>query len=255
MEWGPNSDTTWVPVGISYVKIAISKRAAMRLMLETVQRGSRYWIAGAVAPAKALKFAQKMAERYRADANSAQRAYAKSQGKANTSLLMYPEHAESIRWWLLATPGGGTVLEQERLADAHDKRTPLVWGEQYEMVHEQHPRSFGGGRAWTWRLCAQRYAELEAAMRELAASPGMHSRDDDLAGLVQAVMRMPGFHGIREQQKHLLNIGQEMWRRTHAAVASFPWPEKVPYLDKSFACYRVLEPLQRLDVLVKSLMT
>lgn len=41
-----------VPVGASYVKIPLSKRAAMRVILETVQRGSRYWIAGIVAPVK-----------------------------------------------------------------------------------------------------------------------------------------------------------------------------------------------------------
>lgn len=243
-----------VPTGTSYVKIAVSKRAAMRILLETVQRGSRYWIAGAVPPAKALKFAQKMAERYRADANQAQRAYAKSKGKTNTTLLMYPEHAESIRWWLLVTPGAGPVHEQECLADTHNKRTPLTWGEQYELVHEQRPRNQEGGRAWTWRLSAQRFAELDAAMRDLANASGRaRARTDDLTRFVQAVMRMPGFHNIREQQKSLLEIGRQTWERTHAAGSSFPWPEKVPYLDKAFACYHASEPL-RLDVLVHMLL-
>lgn len=243
-----------VPAGTSYVKIPISKRAAMRVLLETVQRGSRCWLTGSITPEKAQRFADKMAQRYQADANQAQRAYAKSKGRANTTLLMYPEHAERIHWWLLATSGKGAVHEQEALRDAYATRSPLSWDAQYELVHQQRTRSQGGGRVWTWRLCAQRHAEMIAAMRDLAAASGAPgSRTDDLANLVQAVMRMPGFHGIREQQKTLLEVGREIWKRTHAASASFPWPEKVPYLDKSFACYHAPEAL-RLDVLVHSLL-
>lgn len=47
--------------------------------------------------------------------------------------------------------------------------------------------------------------------------------------------------------------GQEIWRRTHAAGASFQWPERVPYLAKSFVCYHTPEPLL-LDVLVRMLL-
>ncbi|MCP5278472.1 MAG: hypothetical protein H6935_08930 [Thiobacillus sp.] len=242
-----------VPAGSSYVKIPISKRAAMRILLETVQRGSRYWIAGSVSPDKALGFAAKMAKRYHADATQAQRAYAKSQDKANTTLLMYPEHAGSILWWLLATPGKGDVHEQEQLLDAHHKRTPLTWETQYELVHAQRPRPQGGGRHWTWRLADQRYAELDAAMRELAASPGhARARHDDLDGLVQALMRMPGFHGMRMQVLELLRVGKEAWSRTHAKGHVYPWPENVSYLDKGFVCYHAPNPL-RLDVLAQSL--
>jgi hypothetical protein len=134
-----------VPAGTSYVKIAVSKRAAMRVILETVQRGSRHWSTGTVPPEKALRFAAKMAERYRADANQAQRAYAKSKGQANTSLLMFPKDNGVLRWWLLATTGEGTVHTQERLSDSHDKRTLLTWGEQYELVHEQRPKNTAAG--------------------------------------------------------------------------------------------------------------
>lgn len=240
-----------VSAGTSYVKIPNRKRAAMRVILETVQRGSRYWLAGEVAPEKALGFAEKMARLYHADASQAQRAYAKAQGRSNTTLLMYPEDADSIRWWLLATPGKGLVHEREPLMDAHDKRFRLRWGDQYELVHAQQSRNRGGGRSWTWQLTSHRYAELEASMRALAAAPGAHHRTADLTALVQAVMRMPGFHGVRQQQLNLLQIGREMWARTHAKSDTFPWPDKVPYLDKAFACYHASEPL-RLDVLVRT---
>lgn len=240
-----------VPHGTSYVKIPVSKRAAMRIMLETVQRGSIYWAAGQVAPEKALKFAYKMAELYHTDANQAQRAYAKSKGRANSTLLMYPADETTLNWWLLVTAGEGLVHTREKLLDARDKRQHLRWLEQYELVHQQHGKSQGGGRHWTWQLTAQRYAELEASVQQLAASHGhAHERHDDLDTLVQALMRLPGFHGVRQQVMGLYKTGREIWARTHAASACYPWPEKVPYLDKGFACYHAPEPL-RLDVLVR----
>ncbi len=241
-----------VPAGTSYVKIPMSKRAAMRVLLETVQRGCRFWCAGRVHPEKALGFAEKMAKLYQADASAAQRAYAKRLGRANTTVLMFPENAESILWWLLVTPGDGLVFEREKLQDAHEKRSRLTWQDQYELVHEQRPRNQGGGRHWTWRLTSQRYAQLDAAMRELAAAHGGQDRRDDLDALVQALMRMPGFHGVRAQIIELLQIGRVAWARTHRKSDTYPWPERVPYLDKGFACYHSPEPL-RLDGLVRLL--
>ncbi len=243
-----------VPQGMSYVKIPSSKRAAMRVLLETVQRGSHYFTTGTVEVAKALGFADKMARLYRADVTQAQRAYAKANGKANTSLTVFPESCLTLRWWLLVTPGQGVVHEREQLMDAHDKHTHLSWGDQYELAHKQHPQSQGGGRHWTWRLREPHRAELETAIRLLAAAHGSpQPRQDDLGRLVEALLRMPGFHGIREQLKELFKVGAETWQRTHAASESFPWPEKLPYLDKAFACYHVPEPL-RLDVLVHALL-
>lgn len=240
-----------VPHGTSYVKIPVSKRAAMRIILETVQRGSFFWAMGHVTAEKALKFADKMAELYRTDANQAQRAYAKSKGRANSTLLMYPEDETTLNWWLLVTPGEGLVHAREKLQDAHDKRQRLRWLGQYELVHQQHTKSQGGGRHWTWQLTAQRYAELEASIQQLAASHGRaQERHDDLDTLVQAMMRLPGFHGVRQQLMSLYRAGRETWARTHGADKHYTWPEKVPYLDKGFACYHAPEPL-RLDILVK----
>lgn len=242
-----------VPAGSSYVRIPVSKRACMRILLETAQRGSRYWQSGTVSPDKALGFAHKMARLYRADASQAQRAYAKKRGLANTSLIMFAETEDAILWWLLVTPGTGAVHEQEALLDAHSGRSALAWRDRYLLRHVQHPRHHGGGRTWTWALAPQRMQMLMTAMKQLAAAPGAaNSRVDDLAELVRAVMHMPGFYGVRQQQLELLSVGRETWARTHAKAAAFGWPERVPYLDKGFACYHRPEPL-RLDVLVNML--
>jgi hypothetical protein len=240
-----------VPAGTHYVRIPNSKRAAMRILLETVQRGSRYWLSGTVAVGKALGFAEKMAKRYRADATQAQRAYAKSKKQANTTLVMFPEDVSTVRWWLLATPGKGAVHAEERLLDAHDRRGRLRWADQYELVHELCPRSMGGGQRWTWCLTAPRHDALAAAMHELASAHGREpGRRDDLDALVQSLLRLPGFHGVRQQVLALLRLGKQAWGRTHRQGDVYPWPETVPYLDKSFGCYHVPEPL-RLDVLAR----
>ena len=244
-----------IPAGQSYVRIPSSKRAAMRVILETVQRGSRYWTGGVVAPDKALGFADKMASRYGADMTQGQRAYAKQKERSNTTLVMYPEDGNArIRFWLLATPGSGVIHEQEQLLDAHGTRTALSWSDQYRLVHMQRPREHGGGRSWTWQMTAQRYAELEAAMKQHAAATGRAgARRDDLDALVRTILRMPGFYGIRQQQLELINLGRQVWCKTHASKDPYAWPEFVPYLDKSFSCYHAPEVL-RLDVLVRVLL-
>lgn len=240
-----------VPKGTSYVKIPCSKRAAMRLLLEVVQRGSRYWAFGVIPVRKALSFAEKMHLLYAAGANQAQRCYAKSKGRANTTLIMYPDDADSLRFWLLATPGAGVIHEREHLQDAQNKRSRLSWGDQYELEHLQRPRTHGGGRGWTWTLSQESYANLEAAMRQHASRPSGHQeRRDDLRSLVLGVMRMPGFYGIRQQQIALISLGREAWSRNHASGDEYPWPDKVPYLDKGFYCYHRPEAL-RLDALVR----
>lgn len=240
-----------IPTGTSYVRIPISKRAAMRVILETVQRGSRYWIGGTVPIEKALAFATKMAERYGTDATQAQRAYAKQQGRANTHLVMFPDQqAQQLRYWLLATPGNGAIHTHEKLLDTHQRREALHWADQYRLDHLQHPREHGGGRTWTWSLTDHRFGLLAASMEQYAAGHGRQGeRTDDLDALVEAILRMPGYYGVRQQQLELLRQGQRLWERSHPASVMYPWPQNVPYLDKRFVCYHQPEPL-RLDVLV-----
>lgn len=101
-----------IPNGQSYVRIPKSKRATMRILLETVERGSRHWIGGTIPSAKAEQFAHKMAQRYHTDASQATRARRKQKGEANTTLILYPENDSTLRYWLLATQGRGVVHEQ-----------------------------------------------------------------------------------------------------------------------------------------------
>lgn len=272
-----------LPTGSSYVRIPRSKSAAMRVILETVQRGSRYWTGGVIPIAKAMPLADKFAHRYGTSSTQSKRAWDKAHGRSNATLIMYPEDDRALtpmRWWLLVTPGTGIVHQEEQLRDTWEKRQRLTWGEQYELIHLQRERKYGGGRSWTWRVTEQRHAELEAAMISLASAHGgrrttVHEtgvlsakgsdRVDDLLAFIASLKRMPGFHGIRMQQMKLYALGRACWQRTHGGVLLVPvrgtpddeepalvsvWPSRVPYVDKRQLVYHRPNPL-KLDVLVR----
>lgn len=245
-----------IPVGTSPLRIPRSKAAAMRLLLETVQRGSRYWTGGVLPTAKAIRLAEKFAERYDILASAATRSRHKARGISNATLIFYPENEAvltPLRWWLLVTPGSGPVWQEERLLDTGNRRQRLTWGEQYVLVHLQREKKHGGGRHWTWAVQEQRYEELEAAIRQYSSAHGakhVRERTDDLQRLVAAIQRMPGFHGIREQQRSLYALGRATWDRTHASPWT-GWPQEIPYVDKRLPVYHRPEPL-RLDVLAET---
>ena len=246
---------TPIPAGNSPIRIPRSKAAAMRLLLETVQRGSRYWTGGVLPTEKALRLAEKFAERYAIDVIAATRSRHKARGISNATLICYPENENTftpLRWWLLVTPGTGKVWEEESLLDTGQRRERLTWGEQYVLVYLQHERKQGSGRHWTWCIQDAHYADLEAAMRQHASAHGgkdRQERQDGLERLIAAIRRMPGFHGIRRQQWALFTLAENCWDRTHKTPWD-GWPQKIPYVDKRQPVYHRPEPL-RLDVLVR----
>lgn len=252
---------TPVPAGSAYVRIPRSKSATMRVLLESVQRGSRYWAGGVIPIDKALRLAEKFARYYATDASQSKRAWNKARGRANSTLIMYPEDDKTlthIRWWLLVTSGHGLVHQEEQLKDCGDQHERLSWGEQYELLHLQHIREYGGGRRWTWQMQAQRFDEMADAMRQYASGHGHASntvthnnreRTDDLTALIEAIKRMPGYHGIRMQQMALYALGKECWNRTHERPYN-AWPVNIPYVDKRQTVYHRPDVL-RLDMLVR----
>ena len=241
-----------IPAGTSYVRIPRSKAATMRLILETVQRGSRYWTGGVIPIEKALRLSDKFARLYGTSASQSKRAWDKSQGRSNSMLIMYPEDDRAltpVRWWLLVTPGIGLVFKEEQLLDTWNKRERLTWGEQYELIHLQRGRECGGGRRWTWQMQSTRYEEMQLSMHQFASAHGNKSTDrtDDLTSLLAAIKSMPGFHGIRMQQIELYRLGKTTWNKTHFDPFS-GWPGDVPYTDKRQLIYHRPTPL-RLDIL------
>lgn len=238
------------PAGTSYVRIPSSKAACLRILLETVERGSRHWTGGTVHVDKALQLADKFALLYGADARPAQRSAARSRYRAASQVFFWPDSPSTLCWWLLASDGDGVVHEREKLRNAWAAGERLPFGTEMRLVRRQRPREQGGSKRWTWVLSPEAYERHLEAIKTLSRSHGPDSRvGERLDRLVHALRALPGFAGIREQKVALQQAGREAWCRTHRVDEPFPWADKPPYLTKAFPCYHRPEPL-RLDVLV-----
>lgn len=238
------------PPGASYVRIPSSKAACLRVLLETVERGSRHWTAGTVHVDKALQLADKFGLLYGADATPAQRSAARARYRAASQVFFWPDSPSTLRWWLLVSDGDGVVHERERLQDAWAAGERLAFGTEMRLVRRQRAREQGGSKRWTWVLSPETYERHLDAIRALSRSHGPDSRvGERLDRLVQSLKALPGFAGIREQKTALQQAGREAWCRTHRADEPFPWADKPLYLTKAFPCYHRPEPL-RLDVLI-----
>lgn len=244
-----------IPEGKSYVAIARSKSATMRRLLETVERGSRYWTSGVVSLDKAEALAAKFAALYDTDRDEAKRCRMKAKGYANAQLIMYPRNdqdCKEILWWLLVTPGKGEVHQREALKDTHDKRQLLRWEDQYELKHMQHSTETGGGRHWTWRCCEENIKGMRDKMLALCSGPDKpnQTRDKELHKLISSMLLMPGYYGIRQQVMQLLYAGEARWNQMHKAPY-LGWPDAPPpYTDKRPWVYHRPHKL-KLDILVK----
>ena len=239
------------PSGASYVRIPSSKAACLRVLLETVERGSRHWTGGTVHVDKALQLADKFALLYGADATPAQRSVARGRYRAASQVFFWPNSPSTLRWWLLVSDGDGLVHERERLQDAWEAGQRLAFGPEMRLVRRQRAREQGGSKRWTWVLSPEAYERHLEAIRALSRSHGPDSRvGERLDRLVKSLKALPGFAGIREQKVALQRAGREAWCRTHRADEPFPWTDKAPYLTKAFQCYHRPDPL-RLDVLVR----
>ncbi|MDM0076877.1 hypothetical protein QTH90_20885 [Variovorax sp. J2P1-59] len=239
------------PSGTSYVRIPSSKAACLRVLLETVERGSRHWTGGTVHVDKALQLADKFALLYGADATPAQRSAARGRYRAAAQVFFWPNSPTTLRWWLLASDGVGVVHEREQLQDAWAAGQRLAFGTELRLVRRQRAREQGGSKRWTWVLSPEAYERHLEAICALSRSHGPDSRvGERLDRLVQSLKALPGFAGIREQKLALQRAGREAWRRAHHADEPFPWTDMAPYLTKAFRCYHRPDPL-RLDVLVR----
>jgi len=253
------------PTGNSYVPIPVTKTAAMRHLLELVQRGYRHGTWGRVPRDTAMDLAAKFAMLYRSDATRGARDYARSKGQAVTRMVMYPDdRTDALLWWLLATSGTGLVHERETLTDTWQtclKWCRLnhqgAWVPQYELEHYQRTHHAGGGRRWTWLMADEYFREFRGALVYAAKRKGkmrvLPSQGklltDNVAWLdksLENVRRMPGFHGIREQKRLLFLAARTAW---DAHNPPRQWPNIGTWVDKHLNVFDGLT----LDVLIQYL--
>lgn len=173
--------------------IAHNKTAALARVLDSIPKGYTRWTAGAVKPDKAVPLANKFHQLYAIGATPAQRITRKAKGFANAILVLYwPEVAEQVEWLMLVTAGTG--FESEKLVDI-DEKPRLRWL-GYELIrHAQR-----GKTSWTWRRPKSEMAELFALHDNYAN----RYQPQQVADLLARAAHQPGFHGVREQTRSLI---------------------------------------------------
>lgn len=197
--------------------VPVTKAAALRYVLECVEHGYHHYTLGRIPCSKVDAFVTKMVTRYATDATRGARAWARQKDKACARLVLYPLTDQSGDWqfFLLATDGAGLVHEQQSLMDARKPDERLQWHEQYkdgsvrpqyELVGRPVRARTGSTHRWTWRMSDSCFTTMKNWI-EVGAQRVRSSQDKDPARLVAAIdalRKMPGFRGVREQKRQLI---------------------------------------------------
>lgn len=168
--------------------LARSKSAALARLLDSVPKGYPRYTSGTVKADKVPALAHKFHDRFGIGCTPAQRITRKKHGQASCLLIVFcPPEAEQAHWLMLATDGTG--LEQETMRCVTDK--PRLQWLGYELIRHPHK----GTTRWTVRCLSTDVAEHYALLAELMNKHHTAA----VAGLLQRLANLPGFHGVRAQ--------------------------------------------------------
>ncbi|MDI3260844.1 MAG: hypothetical protein QJR02_14250 [Sinobacteraceae bacterium] len=178
-----------------------------------------YWHTGGVIPLeKAERVVEKFGELYGIEESPSADRARRRRGEARTRIVLWPDGG-GLGFFLLATDGPGTVKEQERLQDAREARQ-RVRIRDYELA--MLPRR-GDVPRWTWRIELDRY-------RDLLDEGCRYARREDQSAAVEfirALLKRPGFNGVRTQQRAILAAMRHDARRAGRppllVVERLPW--------------------------------
>jgi len=179
--------------------ISPSKTAALSRISDSISKGYVRYVCGSVAVDKAERMIRKLHERHEIGATPARRAVQKASGNANAVLSVHwPESADRVEWMMLFT-AGRLAWPEPQLRDVAIKPRPQWLG--YELV-----RHVGGGRsgasaAWTWRRPLAEMQEHFALLNQLSNNRHWSAVEQ----MLQRIARQPGFHGVREQSKRIVD--------------------------------------------------
>lgn len=230
-----------MPEAAQNTHVPITKAAALRYVLECVENGYHHHTSGTLPATKVAMFVHKMADQYAIHATRGARAWARQKHRACTRLVMYPLVHESEDWIfvLLATDGIGLVHDQQALGDARKPGERLQWLEkykngnvlpQYELVGRPVRSRTGASHRWTWRMTEGCFQTMKHWI-DVGAQRVRSSEKKDpkrLVDAVDALRKMPGFRGVREQKRQLIleaDIPKEY-------APSLTAPEIGGYVDK-----------------------
>jgi hypothetical protein len=222
-----------MPEAVKTLPVPATKTAAMRYIMECVVTGYFFFTEGRLAAAKVPIFCAKMSERYAVLAGRNARAWSRQKDRANARLVLVPANdgkpAGDWLFWLLATEGTGPVHENEALSDARSPDTRIGWPKNYgrDGVQDWHPMYTLSARAvrsakrgithrLTWTMSPRFYEQMQAWVQRAAGRARSSAGKDTthLQKAVEALRRLPGFKGVREQKRELLreaNLPHGVW--------------------------------------------
>lgn len=112
-----------------------------------------------------------------------------------------------IRWVLLVTTGDSAAYAVEKLQDARARESRLRWGD-YELL--QIARQGQAKPAWSWRMQQQSYDDWRHRIIETMRRKNTFECDH----VLDSLLRLPGFAGVRVQGKKLLHLFRMEWERS-----------------------------------------
>jgi hypothetical protein len=209
---------------------------AMQRHADCVRRGYRWWTAGIVEPARALRLVRRFEILYEVNLHRNTRRRRRQHGEGVALLLLYrlPEQCRCdqpnappllIGWTLLVTDGECGARHREVLHDATQRVTRLTIG-PYELVRLS--RSGQSTAAWSYRMSRPYYeAWRERVIRSARGDP------EELPIRVLAELyREPGFAGVRSQVGHICALYRREWRRRRRIGDAFPKLPKLAYVQR-----------------------
>lgn len=214
------------------------KAAFMQRLADFVRLGYREYVLGEVRLERAPALAAKFARLYEVHLHRNQRARARAAGEASAYALWWQPHADAVVFALLLTPGSHAARRLERLRDATTREGRFVLGD-YELV--QRPRDGQARPSWTWRLTLQGYEGWRARVLQTVRG----GSDFEVQLLVDDLMALPGFAGVREQAQRLRQLLRAQWRRRRPGRA-------VPQLGRQRFVQRLANRGTRLSQLVRA---
>lgn len=187
---------------------------AMQRIADYVRSGHTFWTGGEVPLQRAAALVHKFDRLYGIGRTRNQRATDKSHGVAGATLILYyPQtaegvpHTDTIRWVLLVTTGDSVAYTVEKLQDARERETRLLWGD-YELLQIARPGQ--AKPAWSWRMQQQTYDDWRHRIIETVRSKNAFKIEQ----LRRELSQLPGFSGVRVQGKKLVALFNGTWERS-----------------------------------------
>lgn len=217
-----------------HIKLPRSRTAAMLLMQQLAVSGHVHHVSGTITRDKLRRYLEKLSV-FGIYRDAPGRAYDRKKGTASVHLVVVELDPDTAYWCLLSTAGRGGLADPSapnfgKVKDSRLRGQHLTFL-GYELLHQEKRIEKVAGSTWTWRLTAQRYAELEAAVVQVARE----RRTGALAELVERQSSMPLFSGVRGQVLKLNALAAKLsvkFKHGELPLPRLPYMTKLPIYEQ-----------------------